>query len=256
MYNNYLTPTITNSSAISIISNKIKNNIPYAFTRFGDGEIYILKQKSYPEFEQLVCKQWGYAYPSEISTFYKDASKIIKSALLQSDLIGIMDPNCNIVRINYSPDIWSLSHNLIKQWGHQPENFSICDHMLSRSIEFGSIQGMRKLLNGKSVNIISMHTDLLKQKNLSEKLNADVTFTHHDKTVNLNNRTEFINSFKNIKSDVVLLGVAIQKDYGVILRDEYGKIAIDMGATLDAWAGIISRPWFNQGNLQDHLVIK
>ena len=58
-----------------------------------------------------------------------------------------------------------------------------------------------------------------------------------------------------IKEDVVLLGVGLQKDYGVILRDEFGKIAIDMGATMDAWSGIISRPWFNKGQSQEHLLL-
>ena len=64
-----------------------------------------------------------------------------------------------------------------------------------------------------------------------------------------------IKSFEKIKEDVVLLGVGLQKDYGVILRDEFGKIAIDMGATMDAWAGIISRPWFNKGQSQEYLLM-
>ena len=53
----------------------------------------------------------------------------------------------------------------------------------------------------------------------------------------------------------MLLGVGLQKDYGVILRDEFGKIALDMGATMDAWAGIISRPWFNKGQSQEYLLM-
>ena len=59
----------------------------------------------------------------------------------------------------------------------------------------------------------------------------------------------------NKEKDVVLLGVGLQKDYGVILRDEFGKIALDMGATMDAWAGIISRPWFNKGQSQEYLLM-
>ena len=34
---------------------------------------------------------------------------------------------------------------------------------------------------------------------------ADVTFTHHPFNINLRNRDEFIDSFKHIKSDVVLV---------------------------------------------------
>jgi len=252
----YIYPTISNQTAISILKEKIDNLQPYAFTRFGDGEIYILNKKSYPSFEHRACNEWGYQYPSEVNQFYNDAYVIIQHALKNSDLIGIMNQTCSIVNLNYSPSIWSIKKQLLIEWGIDINSMQICDHMLCRSAEFGSINSMKYILNGKSVNIISTNTKLLKQKKLSDKLNTDVTFTQHDKNINLNNRLEFIKAFKNIKSDVVLLGVGIQKDYGVILRDEYGKIAIDMGATLDAWAGIISRPWFNPGNLQDHLVIK
>ena len=52
-----------------------------------------------------------------------------------------------------------------------------------------------------------------------------------------------------------LFGVGLQKDYGVILRDEYGKIVLDMGATMDAWAGIHSRQWFHKGGSQEYLII-
>ncbi len=51
------------------------------------------------------------------------------------------------------------------------------------------------------------------------------------------------------------MGIGLQKDYGVILRDECGKIAIDMGATMDAWAGIKSRAWFKEGGKQDYLLL-
>jgi hypothetical protein len=60
---------------------------------------------------------------------------------------------------------------------------------------------------------------------------------------------------ENIKEPVVLLGIGLQKDYGVYLKENYGKIALDMGATLDAWAGLFTRPWFQQGGIQSYLTI-
>jgi hypothetical protein len=64
-----------------------------------------------------------------------------------------------------------------------------------------------------------------------------------------------LKSFEKIKSEVVLLGVGLQKDYTTILKNKHGKISLDMGATLDAWASIYSRPWFQKGGLQEHLII-
>jgi len=194
----YIYPNISNHIAINILKEKINNLQPYAFTRFGDGEIYILNRKSYPSFEQRACNEWGYQYPNEIPQFYNDAYIIVQRALKNSDLIGIMDPLCSIVNLNYSPDIWSIKKQVLDDWGMELESMQICDHMLCRSKEFGSIDSMKHILNGKSVNIISPNTDLLRQKNLNDKLNTDVTFTQHDKTVNLTNRTKFIKSFKNI----------------------------------------------------------
>jgi hypothetical protein len=53
-----------------------------------------------------------------------------------------------------------------------------------------------------------------------------------------------------------LLGIGLQKDYTTILKNDFGKISLDMGSTMDAWSGIYSRPWFREGNTQEHLVIK
>jgi hypothetical protein len=40
------------------------------------------------------------------------------------------------------------------------------------------------------------------------------------------------------------------------LKNDFGKVSLDLGATMDAWSGIYSRPWFREGNTQEHLIIK
>jgi UDP-N-acetyl-D-mannosaminuronic acid transferase (WecB/TagA/CpsF family) len=127
--------------------------------------------------------------------------------------------------------------------------------MLPRSKEFGSIDNFKEILQGKSLNIISPNTKLLEEKNLNKLLDSEVTFTYHPNSINLRNRDEFIESFKDIKSDVVLVGCGLQKDYVSYLRYNHNKIAIDVGAMLDAWAGIYSREWFKKGGKQDYLLI-
>jgi UDP-N-acetyl-D-mannosaminuronic acid transferase (WecB/TagA/CpsF family) len=52
-----------------------------------------------------------------------------------------------------------------------------------------------------------------------------------------------------------LVGCGLQKDYVSYLRYNHNKIAIDVGAMLDAWAGIYSREWFKKGGKQDYLLI-
>ena len=68
-------------------------------------------------------------------------------------------------------------------------------------------------------------------------------------------KDEFIKSFENIKSEVVLVGCGIQKDYVSYLKYNNNKIAIDVGALLDAWSGLLTRPWFRKDGKQDYLVL-
>lgn len=256
MIEDYLQPNLSDEQAVSLIKDKIKIGAPFAFTRFGDGEIYVLNKKSYAQFEKKNCGEWGYKYPEEISNFYDDGSLIIKRAFLNSDLIGIMDKNCKIVNINYSPHTWSIPKSIISSWGVEIDDLKICDHQLSRQKIFGSVEGMKDIVQGKDIHIISTNTELLKSKNLNELLNCQVSFTFHPTDINFNNRDSFISKFSEIKPQIVLLGVGLQKDYTTILKKDFGKISLDMGATMDAWSGIYSRPWFRQGNSQEHLIIK
>lgn len=253
--NDFLMPTISINDTVEVIKEKIKTKTPFSLTRFGDGEIYILNKNCSQQFLMNNCKLWGYQYPQEINNFINDAGEIIKTAFMKSDVIGIMDPKTKIVNIAYDYHTWSIEKYKVELWGKNPKQLIICDHMIARSPQLGDVNRLKTVLEGASVNIISPNSELLSTKKLEEKLQTTVNFTTHSKGVNFRNRDEFLKSFENIKEDVVLLGVGLQKDYGVILRDEFGKIALDMGATMDAWAGIISRPWFNKGQSQEYLLM-
>ena len=251
----YLNPNLTDDEIIKIVKNKIKTKTPFALTRFGDGEIYIINKNGYEQFNQRMCKEWGYKYPDELNQVYEDAGIIIKNALIKSDVIGLMNKNCDIVNIGYSEQIWSIKKTIIESLGIKPDELLICNHMISRTYNFGSIHGFKDIIQGQDFHIISTNTDKIKNKNLEKFFEVNIGYTYHPRNINFNNRKDFIDSFKNIKEDIVIMGIGLQKDYGVILRDEYGKIALDMGATMDAWAGILSRPWFNKGNKQDYLTL-
>jgi len=250
----YLRPGLGNKQAIALIQEKIKLREPYAFTRFGDGEIHVLLGNGSDDFNRKVCRFWGYSYPDQLEDFYRDAREIVWRAFLGTDLHGFMDPDCPIVEMKYMPDIWSLSFDYLDLQGINPEDLLIADHMLSRSREMGSFDGMRALLDGESFHIISPHVEKLQALDWEALIGQRPSFTLHPMEMNFRNRDQFINEFKNIKEHVVLMGVGLQKDYGIILRNKYGKVALDMGATIDAWSGIISRPWFKGGGLQAYLV--
>jgi|TARA_R110000823_G_C15904875_1_gene497253 hypothetical protein len=252
----YLDVNQTIEESINLIKEKIRANTPFALSRYGDGEIYFINRNSPPQHQQRGCRDWGYDYPSQLNDFYDDSSKIILNGITNSDVIGIMDKNNDIAKsINYTEEKWSIKKSLLKDNEIDVSNLVICDHMLSRAEEFGRPDNFKEILQGKSLNIISPNTEILKTKNLDKLFESDVTFTHHPYNVNLRNRDEFINSFKNIKSEVVLVGCGIQKDYVSYLKHNNDKIAIDVGALLDAWSGLLTRPWFRRDGKQDYLVL-
>jgi len=255
MMEEYLHPFISNEDAIQIIKEKIKSKTPFSFTRFGDGEIHILNKNGYEQFNQRMCKNWGYKYPDELEQVYEDAGNIIRDAFTKSDLVGLMDKNCKIINLNYNPHHWSLKKEMVQSWGVDVEKLQICDHMLARQKVLGSIEGMKDILQGNSVHIITPYVGRMKEREIDKLLDVDVTYTSHPQSINFNNREDIIESFSEIKANVVLMGIGLQKDYGVILRDRFNKITIDMGATMDAWSGIKSRPWFGKGGKQDYLVV-
>lgn len=256
MYEEYLIPNLTNESAVELIKEKVRTKTPFAFTRFGDGEVHIINKNGYPNFEEKLCRQWGYKYPDQIQEVYETSGSIIKEAFVKSDLIGLMDPKCQIINLNYNPVHWSFKKEFVKGWGVSPDGIKICDHMLSRNKIFGAISSMKDIIQGQDIHIISPNVERLKQRKISELLGVDVTYTLHPESINFNNRKELMDSFVDIKPQIVLVGIGLQKDYGVYLKKHHNKIVFDMGATLDAWAGIISRIWFDTGNKQDYLTIK
>lgn len=253
---NYIYPFISDEDAITIIKDKIKTNTPFAFTRFGDGEIHFINGTGYEAFEKTNCKLWGYNYPNEVFDLYTDARKIILKALEQSDIIGIMEKDPPNLSINYKAKDWSIKKEVLLSYNINPDKLNIATHQLSRQPCLGSPEGFKDVLQGKSVNIVSPYVVRLKERNLSKLFGAEVNYTEHPLNVNFNNREDFLKTFAEIKEDVVALGIGLQKDYGVILRDEFGKIAIDMGATVDAWSGIASRHGFGKGGRQQYLLIK
>ena len=252
----YLQPNLSIDETINLIKEKIRTNTPFALSRFGDGEIRLLNRNSPIEHQKRSCKNWGYSFPSEVNYLYDDTKLVVLNAIRNSDVIGIMDKNNDIAKsIYYTESVWSISENYLKENDVNVSNLMITDHMISRTKEFGKPDNFKEILQGKSLNIISPNTELLKSKNLSKLFDAEVTFTHHPNNINFRNRKSFIESFKDIGSEVVLVGCGIQKDYVSYLKYNHNKIAIDVGAMLDAWAGLLTRPWFQSGGKQDYLVL-
>lgn len=232
-----------NHAVISDIKEAIMSKSPFSLTRIGDGEIAILKRAESEKLKNKIVKLFNVDDDYEI--FREKIINIILSGMSGATYLGILTENSPIVsngHLNYNPTSWIPPTKLLS------EKQKYCDHQICRSFELGNISEFSKIINGASVNIISPNTfDLNK---LQKLLNCEVRHTRSN-----NCREDLLNNINDIEEQVVIYGTSIiGKDIGTILSIK-GKVCLDFGATLDAWAGIISRKWFEADNVQNYLVV-
>jgi len=247
----YLVPNITDSEFASLLIAKIKHRDSFSFTRFGDGEIMILNNEITDSVKSMMLS-WNNGKLEDSIKIYQS---ILKKALSDSDIIGLMNPTNDIAKkISYNPSKWSIKESTLLQVRSKP--IIIADHMLVRNSQFGDPYNFKKIIGGEPICIISPRAKELAKNKISEILSTRIRFVNVPMNINEFDRSFIFKELDSIKEQLVLFGSSARgKDFGSYLANR-GKIALDYGATLDAWAGIVSRPWFNAGNLQNHCLIK
>lgn len=251
----YIKPTIAREDSIKIIKKAIENENPFLFTRFGDGEVWILMQRLNPSRLIRIKKEWlvtDLNYNEHLTRVRTDLIKCFNN----SNIVGFMNENPSEygVRLQYRPDTWSITLKHAKKIGMINNN--ITSHLLTRGEELGNPKNFKKILNRRPIHIISPNIDKLKENNLSEILKCDITYTRITRNPNnvIHNTEILSKELDKIKEHIVIFGVgAGGKWIGNYLKSKHNKICLDFGATLDGWAGLITRRWFN--DTQKHLVI-
>lgn len=249
-----LTVNTSHGDVIAILKQSIAERKPLALCRFGDGEFCFINHRSTPSILKQFCKNWGFQYPKEISVARNMFLPILVRGLCGADLIGILDPKCRVLKgHSYKPEVWSSSLRNIQALGiASPQDLKVFDHQLTRSKAMGSPQGMAALLNHEPVHILSCRTKALQRNRLDLHLATKVTYTQVDSKLSLSqaNREWLFKKIDEIKEFIVLVSLGpLGKDLPVLLKAK-GKIGIDLGATVDAWASVASRPWFR--SIQKH----
>ena len=251
-----LEPNINKLDAINLIKGKIETETPFLFSRFGDGEMWLLKKDINSTRKSRVFMEWGVG-ESNYLDFIDRVNTDLIDAYNSCDLIGIMGDNYGNYGVSNIPlSLWSIDTETCEKIGLDVKD-KFTDHLLCRSVEFGNPHNFGKLLNNKSIHIISPNTDILKTKNLPGILNCEVSFTKIGRNPNtvIHHKDELIETISKIEEKIVLFGVGAAGKYiGTHLRNNHDKICLDFGSTLDGWSNIRSRGWFN--TTQQHLLIK
>ncbi len=238
----------TDQQLYELLKHHINNNLPLAMVRMGDGEIFILKGTGSDGFCKRFCSNNGYNWNVNGEECLATARKILLQALKSCNIVGVLDKNTPVGRRIYS-DRWILPIEFLED--NKPK---VCNHQVTRGNILGDVNEFKKIINGKNIHIVSSRTAELKRNNIAERLGVNVSYTHVNFRSSIKNRQYIFDSLDKITEDIVLVGIGMKgKDIPTYLRDK-GKICLDWGATLDAWAGIVSRPWF--GSIQKHCLIK
>jgi len=242
---------ITDSSMISIIKTSIKEGKGLSLCRIGDGEIHILNRRLTPSLNKLFTTTFKYKDPNRC---LEDSRKVLIDAIAKSDYIGIMGSNS--ISQNLS-EVWRW--NLDKKFLDEAcrlKSLNIFDCMLVRGNDLGSPKGFKKIIGNKPICIVTPIVDELKKNNLEKHLGVEISYVKVPWGGDLKNRNHYFKALDKISENIVIISNSLYgKDFPHYLSAK-GKICIDMGATIDGWAGKITRPWFKEGNLQSHCLIK
>jgi hypothetical protein len=248
----YLSNNISNEEFTQTLIDKINRKDSFSFTRFGDGEIYFINNNIPQPIQDRVKDKWGY---EDMEIAKKDVISIIELALAKTDMIGLMNEQNEVSKhINYTKKKWSIKESFVRDL--RDDEIFVADHAIFRSKQFGDISEFKKIIKNNNISIVSPRVDELSSNNIHELLGVSVNYVKVPMGMNLQKREEIFRKLDEIDEHVILFGCSLTgKDFGVYLANR-GKIALDFGATLDAWAGLITRDWFRKDGIQNHCLIK
>ncbi len=250
----YIKTNLSDKNFVDLLEESIKSKTPLSMSRFGDGEIMFLNKNLPQNIKQKFKNNW-LDNNTSIGEGEKMVIEILKNSLKNTDILGFMDLNNNVCKkMGCGKKQWSIDEKMIKSTGREKE-IKICDHQIARTSLMGNPKNIKKILNGEDISIVSPRVKILKNKKLDKILDCKINYVEIPINYKISDRDKIFESINNINEDIIILSIGvIGKDMPSYLSNHKNKIALDFGATIDGWAGIKARGWFN--NIQNHCLIK
>lgn len=260
---------VNTPSLISAIRHAISHSSPLSVVRCGDGEMHILKtpndfaedrQKTihYHSLCTILAREniWrcnvhsqGTAKPiacncylkdGKVISWLKESREIISSSIKNSDYVGLVVPEKNL---NY----YSISKDIIRRYGIDPEKLKVISSLFPREEMFGSLNSFKSITRGKGIHIITPNVDRFINGGLDKLLGVNISYTDISggNAYEPNIRNLVKEAIKITDKQIILFGGGYGiKDLIPWSSKEYGKISLDLGSVLDAWSGYQSRLMF------------
>jgi len=268
---------VSSSELFEAIRNSINNRTPLSYIRMGDGEFQIAKkpqhcnsieEKDLRSFQlKHIFARYGEEY-IEDSKFHNKWRADIVEAIKKSDYCGVFTVQevDEMIKTGWRADcdyedtvrMYVPNLSVLEYYGVDLSKLKLCSPMFNRSEELGIVDNFKKLIGDQRFTIITNRTkELMSNKKFKTLFGEQVDFitvTHEHgvkESKALYQRTAVSDQFKNIKGHVVLFAIGgAAKSLCNVLKNDWGKCALDMGSVIDAWAGIISRPSY--GNIYSY----
>lgn len=258
----YLERNLSNVKTAELVHDAIRHRNPFLLTRYGDGELNFLKfpQNQIQHWLNLGLRRQGVLSKNkrENDRHIRIFTEMLVQTFNMSDVVGISSKYLNpVYKANDGTQNilkWNISVEELVANNINIQNKHICDHRIHLSKEIGMTENFKDLICGRDIHIIGYYIKYLIENKLDNRLGVKISYTQSQKHF-YKNRKRIINSLSSIKEDIVLLGIGgIGMNVGCELKQKYGKIVIDVGSLLDAWAGVYTRPWFKPNGENRYVV--
>ena len=273
---------VSNQELYEALKSAIHLEKPFSYVRIGDGELAFLARPEHFKTKEewyivrstlkSVCRRYWKDYflkydhdhPSNNSEFIVSFREIIRETISASDYLGLFSKDT----IDNLVEIGSLKEEKREEWynhyiprsriftdaGIDLKNLKICNPLFSRYPEIGNIDNFKRLVQTRPITILTSNRRLEDNKKFHELLGKQSTVYYYGKSPKSGEkgglrtywqRDSIKELIPHIKDHIVLYALGGGgKDLCHILKNDYGKCVIDMGSTIDAWAGNIPRPRF------------
>ncbi len=260
---------VSNHQLFQAIKNSINNRTPLSYIRMGDGEFQLMKLpehcNSLDEINlrdlQLrhIIARYGEEFTEDNYVLLEFRAEVV-DAIKRSDYCGIFTiPEINEMiktgwraECDYNDTVRMYIPNLgiLESYDIDVSKLKLCSPMFNRSKELGIIDNFKELIGDQRFTMITNRTnELMNNKKFKTIFGEHVDFITIDHKHGIKEAKAFFQKeavkaqFKDIKNHVVVFGMGgAAKSLCNVLKDDWGKCALDMGSVIDAWAGIISRP--------------
>lgn len=233
---------VNKNEFLRIVKDALKNEIPFAFVRYSDGEIMLFNNEEYyNEYINIIKKLWGYE-PSKLEL--NELHTHLGNSILNADIVGFPTPR-HLARADYfnkAEEVFKKCMGAGVLESKTLSSIDVCYELLYDDRYSELLQGL-DTLNYVSCRNIDQE---LKAKYNIKNINSFIIAPEPKFTSGYEGERHYPDQFNKIKEwiktvdckgNLCLVGGGVMSKIYNIWFKERGGVSLDIGAVFDLWAG-------------------